>query len=50
MAEKRIFISFAAEDKEYRDLLKGQSLNTKSPFSYTDTSVKEAWSNQPNAD
>ena len=42
----RIFISFAVEDKEYRDLLRGQSLNTKSPFTYTDFSVKEAWDRQ----
>lgn len=43
MATKRIFISFAIEDEQYRDLLKGQALNTDSPFSYTDMSVKQAW-------
>ncbi len=43
MATKRIFVSFAIEDKTYRDLLKGQSLNTNSPFSYTDMSAKQAW-------
>lgn len=42
---KRIFISFAIEDDKYRDLLKGQALNTKSPFTYTDISVKQAWDN-----
>lgn len=42
---KRIFISFAIEDVKYRDLLKGQALNTKSPFTYTDISVKQAWDN-----
>ncbi len=40
---KRIFISFAVEDANYRDLLKGQSLNTQTDFSYTDMSAKEAW-------
>lgn len=40
---KRIFISFAIEDKNYRDLLKGQSLHTNTPFSYTDMSAKQAW-------
>lgn len=43
MAKKRIFISFAIEDEQYRDLFKGQALNTDSPFSYTDMSVKEPW-------
>lgn len=46
MAEKRIFISFAIEDEHYRDLLKGQSLLTKSPFSYIDMSAKKAWDSQ----
>jgi len=46
MTTKRIFISFAIEDANYRDLLKGQSLNTNSPFTYTDMSAKEAWDNQ----
>lgn len=40
---KRIFISFAMEDAKYRDFLSAQSLNTKSPFSYTDMSAKEPW-------
>ncbi len=43
--DKRIFIAFAVEDKNYRDLLKGQSLNTDSPFGYVDMSAKEPWSN-----
>lgn len=47
MAEKKvIFIAFAIEDERQRDLLKGQSLNTKSPFEYTDMSVKEAYSSE----
>jgi hypothetical protein len=40
---KRIFISFAIEDANYRDLLKGQALHTDTPFDYTDMSAKEAW-------
>ena len=33
MATKKIvFIAFAIEDESQRDLLKGQSLNTNSPF------------------
>lgn len=40
---KRLFVAFAVEDKYYRDFLKGQSLNTRSAFEYTDMSVKEPW-------
>lgn len=40
---KTIFIAFAIEDERQRDFLKGQSLNTKSPFEYTDMSVKQAY-------
>lgn len=43
MAKKRIFIAFAIEDRRARDLLTGQSLNTDSPFEYTDMSAKEPW-------
>lgn len=44
MAEKKtVFVAFAIEDERARDLLKGQSLNTKSPFEYIDMSVKEAY-------
>ena len=44
MADKKtIFIAFAIEDVSQRDLLKGQSLNTKTPFEYTDMSVKEPY-------
>jgi hypothetical protein len=39
----RIFISFAVEDKTYRDLLIGQAKNGKSPFEFVDMSVKEPW-------
>jgi len=44
MAEKKvIFVAFAIEDEKQRDLLKGQSLNTNSPFEYIDMSVKDAY-------
>lgn len=44
MADKKtIFVAFAMEDLKARDLLKGQSLNTDSPFEYIDMSVKEAY-------
>ncbi len=41
--KKTIFIAFAIEDERQRDFLKGQSLNTNSPFEYIDMSVKEAY-------
>ncbi len=40
---KRIFISFAIEDKLYRDFLVGQSKKEESPFEFVDMSVKEPW-------
>lgn len=43
MANKIVFVAFAIEDVKMRDLMKGQSLNTKSPFEYTDMSVKDAY-------
>lgn len=44
MAEKKVvFVAFAIEDEAQRNLLKGQSLNTKSPFEYVDMSVKEPY-------
>jgi hypothetical protein len=41
---RRIFVSFAMEDKHYRDLLRGQSKLGTCPIAYTDYSVKEPWS------
>ena len=41
--KKTVFIAFAIEDERQRDLLKGQSLNTESPFEYIDMSVKEPY-------
>ena len=47
MADKKvIFIAFAIEDEKQRDLLKGQSLNTESPFEYIDMSVKQAYDSE----
>lgn len=44
MADRKIvFIAFAMEDKSARDLIKGQSLNTKTPFEFIDMSVKEPY-------
>jgi hypothetical protein len=40
---KRIFISFAMEDIEYRDHLVAQSKIARSPFKFTDMSVKKRW-------
>nr|VFJ57774.1 MAG: TIR domain-containing protein [Candidatus Kentron sp. DK] len=41
--KKVIFVAFAIEDERQRDFLKGQSLNTRSPFEYIDMSVKEPY-------
>lgn len=44
MADKKvIFVAFSMEDVKSRDLLRGQSLHTKSPFEYVDMSVKEPY-------
>lgn len=40
---KRLFISFAVEDSEYRDHLVAQARNHRSPFDFIDMSVKRAW-------
>jgi len=41
--KKTVFIAFAMKDVKSRDLLKGQALNTASPFEYIDMSVKDAY-------
>lgn len=41
--KKVVFIAFAIEDVKQRDLMKGQSLHTKSPFEYIDMSVKQPY-------
>ena len=43
MADKRVFISFAIEDKWARSYLVGQARNDNSPFEFIDMSVKEPW-------
>jgi len=45
MSKKRVFISFAIEDKTLRDFLVGQAKNEKSPFEFVDMSVKQPWDN-----
>lgn len=39
----KVFISFAIEDKKYRDFLVSQAKNSKTPFDLIDMSVKEPW-------
>jgi len=47
MADKKvIFVAFAIEDVRIRDMIKGQSLHTDSPFEYVDMSVKEAYDDE----
>lgn len=44
MADKKVvFVAFAIEDESIRNMIKGQSLHTTSPFEYIDMSVKEAY-------
>lgn len=44
MADKKvIFVAFAIDDQRIRDMIKGQSLSTASPFEYVDMSVKEPY-------
>jgi hypothetical protein len=43
---KRVFISFAVEDRWARDYLVGQAKNDNSPFDFIDMSVKEPWSSE----
>ena len=40
---KRIFISFAIEDENLRDFLRGQARKDNSPFEFIDMSVKTPW-------
>lgn len=42
-SSKRVFVSFAVEDRALRDLLVGQRLNSKAPFEWQDFSVKQPW-------
>lgn len=40
---KKVFISFAIEDVQYRDHLVNQARNKRSPFEFVDMSVKKKW-------
>lgn len=42
-SKKKVFISFAIEDKKFRDFLVSQAKNSRSPFELSDMSVKEPW-------
>lgn len=42
-SRKRVFISFAIEDIEYRDHLIDQARRDRSPFDFIDMSVKKKW-------
>lgn len=44
MSTKKVFISFAIEDKWARERLRGQSLNTRTPFEFRDMSLNEPFS------
>lgn len=46
MDKKVIVVAFAIEDVRQRDFLKGQSLNTKTPFEFVDMSVKEPYDSE----
>ncbi len=50
LSKKKVFISFAVEDRDIRDLMAGQSRNNKTPFEFVDRSVKipyeNAWKTQ----
>ena len=41
--KKRVFISFAIEDVEYRNHLVNQARSKHSPFDFVDMSVKRKW-------
>jgi hypothetical protein len=43
---KRLFTSFAIEDRGLRDLLVGQRLHGDTPFEWTDMSAKDPWNEQ----
>jgi MTH538 TIR-like domain (DUF1863) len=40
---RKVFISFAIEDRRYRDFLVNQARDDRSPFDFIDMSVKKAW-------
>jgi len=42
-SDRKIFISFAIEDQNLRNLFVGQAGNTITPFEFADRSVKKPW-------
>ena len=47
MADKKvIFIAFAIEDENQRNLFTGQRLHPRNPYEFTDMSVKEPYSTE----
>ena len=42
-AKKTVFIAFAKEDENIRNLFTGQRVNASTPFEFIDLSVKEAY-------
>jgi len=44
--KKVVFVAFSIDDEAQRDLLKGQSLHTNSPFEYIDMSVKDPYKSE----
>ncbi len=46
MANKRVFVAFAIEDRDEKVLFTGHSKNAKVPFEFVDMSAKEPWSEQ----
>lgn len=43
---KRVFTSFAVEDKNIRDLFVGQAKHDRVPYEFIDMSVKQPWDNE----
>jgi len=43
LPRKRVFISFAMEDKPFRDHLVNQAKQERTPFHFVDMSVKKPW-------
>lgn len=46
MSKKRVFVSFAIEDKDAKIQFTGQSKNAKVPYEFTDLSVKQPWDSE----
>lgn len=47
MADKKtVFVAFAKEDESTRNLFTGQRVHPKTPFEFTDMSVKEPYSSE----